>query len=73
MQDFLNMGGYAGFVWPSYIIGVGVLVGLYVMTKRSLSASESQLDILQAARREARAKAKAGANAAPENAAEESA
>lgn len=30
MQEFLNMGGYGGYVWPSYLISAAVLVALAV-------------------------------------------
>jgi heme exporter protein CcmD len=25
MKEFLDMGGYAAFVWPSYVLTVGVI------------------------------------------------
>ena len=28
MVEFLNMGGYASFVWPSWLIGVAVIAGI---------------------------------------------
>lgn len=30
MQEFLNMGGYGGYVWPAYLVSVAVLVTLSV-------------------------------------------
>jgi len=58
LSSFLNMGGYAGFVWPSFGISVLVLVVLLVASLRSLSAREATLAQLQggateASRREA--------------------
>jgi len=43
MADFLNMGGYAVFVWPSYILSIAVLVLLGVMAYRFLHAQEEAL------------------------------
>lgn len=28
MNEFLNMGGYAGYVWPAYALSAAVLIGL---------------------------------------------
>jgi heme exporter protein D len=58
LSSFLNMGGYAGFVWPSFGISVLVLVVLLVASLRSLNAREATLAQLQggatkASRREA--------------------
>ena len=32
MKEFLNMGGYAAFVWPAYAISVGALAAVVVST-----------------------------------------
>jgi heme exporter protein D len=58
LSSFLDMGGYAGFVWPSFGITVLVLVVLLVASLRSLSARQATLAQLQgrateAGRREA--------------------
>jgi heme exporter protein D len=47
LSSFLDMGGYAGFVWSSYGITVVVLVVLLVASLRSLSAREAALNELQ--------------------------
>ena len=47
MSDFLHMGGYAGFVWPSFAITFLVLVVLLVASLRSLRAQETALAALQ--------------------------
>jgi heme exporter protein D len=47
LSSFLNMGGHAGFVWPSFGITVLVLVVLLVASLRSLNARESTLAELQ--------------------------
>ena len=34
MTEFLDMGGYAAFVWPSWIIAVVVILGISIMSYR---------------------------------------
>ncbi len=46
ISQFLDMGGYAGFVWPAYGIAAIVLVGLLVISRRELRAAEKTLDAL---------------------------
>jgi heme exporter protein D len=58
LSSFLHMGGYAGFVWPSFAITILVMTVLLVASLRSLKARESALAALQgdaprATRREA--------------------
>lgn len=68
INQFFAMGGYAGFVWPSYGLGAVVMGALLVVTLRTLRKSEAELKLLQdsrpdrAARRAAR-KAEAGSDA----------
>lgn len=50
MANYFDMGGYAGFVWPSYAVAAIVLVALFVTTWRSLKSRERTLEMLQAAR-----------------------
>jgi heme exporter protein CcmD len=42
MSTFLDMGGYAAFVWPAYLVTVAVLV-LNVVWARQLLARALQL------------------------------
>ena len=46
---YLNMDGYAGFVWPSYGIAAVVMIGLYVYVRAGLRRDERALSQLQAA------------------------
>ena len=46
VYQFLDMGGYAGFVWPAYGIAAIVLVGLLVISRRELKGAEKTLDAL---------------------------
>jgi heme exporter protein CcmD len=45
MSAFLDMGGYAAFIWPAYLVTLGVLVLNIVWARASLARA------LQAARR----------------------
>lgn len=49
MAQFLDMGGYAAFVWPSFAVTALVLVGLLVASVRSLRAREAALEALRRA------------------------
>jgi heme exporter protein D len=55
IQTFLDMGGYAGFVWPAYALAAAILVGLLVVSLRQLHRAEADLEALGAARPKARA------------------
>jgi heme exporter protein CcmD len=45
MSAFLDMGGYAAFVWPAYLVTLAVLVLNIIWARQSLARA------LQAARR----------------------
>ena len=47
--DFFHMGGYAGFVWPSWGAVALVLVVLFVMSRRALKNAEQDLEAMEAA------------------------
>ena len=51
MSEFLTMGGYAAFVWPSYLITAIVMLGLLVVSIRTWRDSKSTLEKLQDGRR----------------------
>lgn len=59
MEEFFAMGGYAGFVWPAYVVTTVVLVAVLIGTWRGLQSRRRQLDQLQAARGGRRRRAKA--------------
>ena len=42
MTEFLNMGGYAVFIWGSYLIAAVLLVVLYAKSVRALNALQSK-------------------------------
>ncbi len=49
IQSFLNMGGYAAFVWPAYGATALVLAGLSAMSLGRMRASERALTELRGA------------------------
>ncbi len=46
LSSYFYMDGYAGFIWPAYAIVTVVLVGLWVISRRSLRDAERTLDKL---------------------------
>jgi len=44
MIEFLNMGGYALFVWSSYAIALGLVAILYLKSTRELSKLNSKVE-----------------------------
>lgn len=47
--QFLEMGGYARFVWPSFGLTFAVLAGLLIASLRTLRRAEAELAALQSA------------------------
>ena len=47
MQEFLDMGGYASFVWPSYGVTAVVMVGLLIASLRKQKSVEATLAALE--------------------------
>ncbi len=43
MIEFLNMGGYAFFIWSSYAIALGLATTLYFKSTRELSKLNSKI------------------------------
>jgi heme exporter protein D len=52
MQSFLDMGGYAVFVWPAYGVAVVILAGLLVASVLGLRRRQRELMSLEDGRRE---------------------
>jgi heme exporter protein D len=50
IQTFLDMGGYAGFVWPAYVLAAAILAGLLLVSLRQLRKAEADLAALAAQR-----------------------
>jgi heme exporter protein D len=53
ITEFLAMGGYAPFVWPSYILAAVILAALLGLSLRDLRRNENTLKALRADRRSA--------------------
>ncbi|MFT6556735.1 heme exporter protein CcmD [Sneathiella sp.] len=56
MEEFLNMGGYAAFIWPSYGISAAVLGLLAFQSVRRLRKVENELAPFDAERQKRRNK-----------------
>ncbi|WP_142849342.1 heme exporter protein CcmD [Telmatospirillum sp. J64-1] len=65
ISAFFEMGGYAGFVWPSYVLTAVVMVALLVLSLREMRSNESQLRALEGNRPRGAAR-RAAARAAEE-------
>ena len=48
MVEFLNMGGYAGFIWPSWAITLVVLGVLLMQSLKSMRSNERLLADMEA-------------------------
>ena len=51
LSTFLNMGGYAVWVWSAYGVSIVSLVGMLFFSLRSLRAREREFEQLRASRR----------------------
>ena len=50
LMTFLDMGGYARWVWSAYGVSLLAIVGMLVISLRSLKAREREFEQLRAAR-----------------------
>ncbi|MFC1673950.1 heme exporter protein CcmD [Pseudomonadota bacterium] len=48
MQDFIDMGGYGAYVWPSYILTGVVMAVLLIASIRTLTKTEATFKRLKA-------------------------
>jgi heme exporter protein D len=51
MSSFFAMGGYGGFIWPSYGLAAIVLIGLVIRSFANFRRDETLLAQLRAIRR----------------------
>ena len=51
MSDFLDMGGYADFIWPAYLIATVILGGILAQTIITMRRRERLADTLRQQRR----------------------
>jgi heme exporter protein D len=49
MADFLAMGGYAAFVWPSFAVTAVVMALVLIASLRDLKRNQKTLDALKSA------------------------
>lgn len=47
VTNFLNMGGYAAFVWPALGLTAVILIAMAVTSTRQLRANEAALDLAE--------------------------
>ncbi|MEG3619321.1 heme exporter protein CcmD [Magnetovibrio sp. PR-2] len=48
MSEFLSMGGYAAYVWPSYGLTAVIMLVLLIASLRSLNSTEKTFKRLKA-------------------------
>lgn len=65
MNDFIEMGGYGAFVWPSYLISAAILFGLAVSVWRRGKALDKKLSDIQSAAHDEGGDADASARTQP--------
>ena len=49
ISSFLEMGGYAAYIWPAYGLSAVILVTLLVTSVRFLRSSRADLEVLRSA------------------------
>jgi len=47
IQDFIDMGGYGAYVWPSYVVSAVVLVAVLALSIRALRANTAEMSRLE--------------------------
>lgn len=50
MTEFLDMGGYAAYIWPAYGLALVVMVGLLLVSLKELRDHEATLKALESMR-----------------------
>ncbi|MDD3447062.1 MAG: heme exporter protein CcmD [Zavarzinia sp.] len=61
IRQFLAMGGYAAYIWPSFILTFAVVIGLAVVSWRRLKREEARLALLEQSRPGRRARSRTAA------------
>jgi len=49
---FFAMGGYGGYIWPCYLLGAVLMLGLLVLSLKAARAREAELEALQGSRQD---------------------
>ena len=60
LQAFFAMNGYGGYIWPCYLLGAMLLIGLLLLSLNAARAREGELEALQGSRQD-RARRRAAA------------
>ena len=47
IKEFIDMQGYGGYVWPSYLVTAGVLIIMLVASQRLLKANVTTKEFLE--------------------------
>ncbi len=47
IMEFLGMGGYGGYVWPSYLVTAAVLIAMLAASLRLLRSNEATIRDLE--------------------------
>jgi len=42
MNEFLDMGGYGKYLWPSFVLGFGIVVLNFVLALSSLKSAKQE-------------------------------
>ena len=54
MNEFFAMGGYGAFIWPAYGAAAILMVGVLILSWKSMRQREALVESLRAGRREGR-------------------
>ena len=46
LENFFNMGGHGGYIWPAYGIVAAALAGLWIASRRFVRNSAAELETL---------------------------
>ena len=47
IREFINMGGYGGYVWPCYLVTALVMVVMLVVSMKFLKTNEATIQSLE--------------------------
>jgi heme exporter protein D len=54
MSEYLAMGGYGAFIWPAYGVAAILMVGVLILSWKSMRQREALVEELRAGRRKER-------------------
>lgn len=52
IKDFIDMSGYGGYVWPSYLVTAGVMIVMLLASQRLLKANSATMEALESTTKE---------------------